>query len=134
MEERFGVKKRYFKPSFPEEDKMGFAKPSTPSHTLQLLNKYSRTDLLRSIHEKMQYQIDNPGKKHKSPLDNLMTVLKDVVDTWEPLNLFETVDRNPFHYDPGYEFDAEKDYAHDMKLFKHHLKELKKIKKEINDF
>ena len=45
------------------EDKMGFAVPKTPTHSLMLLNSYMRTDMLQHIHlrlHKMRAE-DGPG-------------------------------------------------------------------------
>lgn len=112
--------KRNHMPDFPPEDKMGFSVPVSPSHSLQLLNRYMRTDLLRSLHHHIHCMKDNaePG----SPLHYLAKSLKLVIESFDGVNIFECVERNPFHIDPGYEFDAEKDYLHDIKLMKHHLR------------
>lgn len=104
---------------YPDE-KMGFAVPRTPAHSLQLLNSYMRTDLLRNIHLRLHQLRDAnaPG----SPLDHISASLDRVIDTYGSINLFECVTRNHFHIDPDYEFRPEEDYAHDIKLMKHHLK------------
>lgn len=111
--------KRYYKPNFPEEDKMGFVKPAAPGHSLKLLNNYMRTDLLRSVHERIQLRVDE--KQPGSPLKHIADSLNEVVESYEHVNLFECVERNPFHLDPGYNFDPESDYLHDIKLMKFHL-------------
>jgi hypothetical protein len=114
---------------FPPEDEMGFAVPVSPSHSLKLLNSYMRTDLLRPLHQHLHRMKDTqePG----SPLNYLAKSLELVIGHFEGGNLFECVNRNPFYIDPGYEFDAEKDYLHDIKLMKHHLKCHKKTIKAI---
>lgn len=112
--------KRYHVPAFPPEDKMGFAVPAAPGHSLRLLNNYMRTDLLRPIHQHIHRIRDN--KEPGSPLHHLAKSLNLTIESYEDINLFECVNRNPFHFDPGYEFDAEKDYLHDIKLMKYHLK------------
>lgn len=122
--------KRYHSPSFPPEDNMGFATPVTPSHSLSLLNNYMRTDLLRSIHERIQRRIDDGTEG--SPLDHHVASLAEVLEMCEA-NLFEIVERNPFHIDPGYEFDREKDFLHDVELMKHHLNAQKKTQRELDE-
>lgn len=104
---------------FPD-DKMGFAVPKTPSHSLQLLNNYMRTDMLSHIHLRLHRMrdADEPG----SPLRHIEKSLEKVIDTYEGVNLFECFTRNPFHIDSDYEFRPEQDYQHDIKLMKHHLK------------
>lgn len=129
--ERFKPR-QYYQPDFPPENKMGFAVPATPGHSLRLLNHYMRTDLLRSIHERIQRKMEN--KEPGSPLKKLADSLADVIETYETVNLFECVQRNPHHVDPGYEFSAEKDYLHDIELMKHHLRAHVITLKEIEDF
>ena len=106
--------KSYYQPNFPEEDKMGFATPVSPAHSLKLLNEYMRTDLLRSIHEKIGHRRDQ--KYEGSPLKYLADSLAEVIKAHENLDLFESVERNPFHIDPSYKFDAENDYHHDIRV------------------
>lgn len=111
------------------EDKMGFAVPKTPTHSLMLLNSYMRTDMLQHIHlrlHKMRAE-DGPG----SPLHHMAKSLEQVIDTWGDINLFECFTRNQFHIDPDYEFRPEQDYPHDIRLMKHHLKCHRKTIKEL---
>ena len=122
--------KSYYQPNFPEEDKMGFTTPVSPAHSLKLLNEYMRTDLLRSIHEKVMYRRDQ--KYEGSPLKYLADSLAEVIEAQENLNLFECAKRNPFYIDPNYKFDAENDYHHDIKLMKHHLNKHQKTLSELN--
>jgi hypothetical protein len=122
--------KRYHSPSFPPEDNMGFATPAAPGHSMSLLNNYMRTDLLRSVHERIQRRIDDGAEG--SPLKHIADSLAEVIETCEA-NLFEIVERNPFHIDPGYEFDREKDFLHDVELMKHHLNAHKKTLREIDE-
>lgn len=116
---------------FPPEDGMGFAIPVSPGHSLKLLNEYMRTDLLQFIHGHLRRMIDNdePGP----PIAHVAKSLNLVIGTYEEVNLFECVSRNPFNIDPGYEFDTEKDYLHDIKLMEHHLKCHKKTIREIRE-
>ena len=104
----------------PPEDKMGFAVPKTPAHSLMVLNSYMRTDLLQHIHLRLHQIRDanEPG----SPLHHMAKSLERVIDTYDGINLFECFARNPFHIDPDYEFQQEQDYFHDIRLMKHHLK------------
>jgi hypothetical protein len=104
----------------PPEDKMGFAVPKTPTHSLMLLNSYMRTDMLQHIHSRLHKMRDSD--RDGSPLHQMAKTLEQVIDTWGDLNLFECFTRNPFHIDPDYEFRPEQDYLHDIRLMKHHLK------------
>ena len=85
----------------PPEDKLGFAVPKLPAHSLVLLNRYMRTDMLEHIHLPLHRMRDEnePG----SPLHHLAKSLEQVVDTYNGINLFECFTRNPFHIDPDYE-------------------------------
>lgn len=108
-------------PDLPPEDKMGFAVPKTPAHSLMLLNSYMRADMLQHIHvrlHKMRNEDNEPG----SPLHHMAKCLEQVIDTWDGINLVECFTRNHFHIDPDYEFRPEQDYLHDISLMKHHLK------------
>lgn len=118
---------------FPPEDKMGFAVPAAPGHSLRLLNDYMRTDLLRPIHQHLYRMRDNqePG----SPIHHLANSLKLVVACFDRMDLPECVGRNPFNIDPSYKFDAGKDCLHDIRLMKHHLKcHMKTIKELSRDY
>ncbi|MER9202932.1 hypothetical protein NKH74_27715 [Mesorhizobium sp. M0933] len=116
----------------PPEDKMGFAAPVTPAHSLRLLNNYMRTDLLRHIHLHVHQMKD--GNEPGSPLHYLAKSLERVVRAYDGLNLFECVTRNPFHIDPDYEFDPEQDYLHDLKLMRHHLKFHKRTIRDLGRY
>ena len=59
----------------------------------------------------------------------LIKSIEDVLALFGSNNLY--VERNPFNADRYYQFDPEQDYQHDIKLLKFHLKELKKILKDI---
>ena len=126
MSGHFG--KKFFE--YPSTDKMGFALPVSPSHSLQLLNNYMRTDLLRALHHHLHCMKDNdePG----SPLHHLAKSLTLVIDSFDKPKQPECVGRNPFHVDPSYVFNAEKDFLHDMELMKHHLNCHQKTLQKIN--
>jgi hypothetical protein len=126
---KFGFK-RYHSPSFPPEDNMGFATPAAPGHSMSLLNNYMRTDILRSLHQRIQRRIDDAIEG--SPLNHIADSLAEVIEICE-VNLFECVERNPFHIDPGYEFDREKDFLHDVELMKYHLNAHKKTLRELSE-
>lgn len=116
----------------PQEDKMGFAVPKTPAHSLLLLNSYMRTDLLRHIHQHLHQMKD--GNEPGSPLHYLAKSLERVIGDYDDVNLFECVTRNPFHIDPDYEFQPQQDYSHDMRLMKHHLKCHKRTIKDLGRY
>lgn len=112
------------------EDKMGFAVPNTPAHSLMLLNSYMRTNMLKHIHMWLHKMRDagEPG----SPLHHMAKSLEQVIDTRDGINLFECFTRNQFHIDPDYEFRPEQDYHHDIRLMKHHLNCHRKTIKELD--
>ena len=112
-------------------DKKGFAIPAAPGHSLRLLNDYMRTDLLRPLHLHMHRMKDN--QESGSPIHYLANSLERVLDSFEGVNLFECVVRNPYNIAPVYPFDAEKDYLHDIKLMKHHLKCHRKTIKQLDE-
>lgn len=74
-------------PDLPPEDKMGFAVPKTPAHSLMLLNRYMRTDMLQHIHVRLHKMRDEnePG----SPLHHMAKSLEQVIGTWDGINLVE---------------------------------------------
>jgi hypothetical protein len=113
---------------FPPEDKMGFAVPKTPAHSLMLLNSYMRTDMLQHIHIRL-HKRDEDGTG--SPLHHMAKSLEQVIDTWDSIDLFECFTRNPFHINPDYAFRPEQDYCHDIGLMKHHLKCHRKTIREL---
>jgi hypothetical protein len=114
----------------PPEDKMGFAVPKTPAHSLMLLNSYMRTDMLQHIHLRLHKMRDEnePG----SPLHHMAKSLEQVISTWDGINLVECFTRNHFHIDLDYEFRPEQDYLHDIRLMKHHLKCHRSTIKELD--
>lgn len=114
----------------PDEDKMGFAVPKTPTHSLMLLNSYMRTDMLQHIHSRLHKMRDMEGSG--SPLHQMAKTLEEVVDTWGDVNLFECFTRIQYHIDPDYELQPEQDYLHDIRLVKHHLKSHRKTIKEMD--
>lgn len=60
------------------QDKMGFAVPKTPAHSIMLLNSYMRTDMLRHIHLRL-HKMSEPG----SPLHHMAKSLDSVINTYE---------------------------------------------------
>lgn len=111
------------------EDLMGFAVPVSPAHSLRLLNDYMRTDLLLSIHRHIRQRIDQ--KKRGSPLHHLAKSLAYVIGAYDGVNLFECVARNQYHINPDDELQPERDYQHDIRLMKHHLKCHRKTIREL---
>ena len=111
---------------------MGFATPVSPAHSLLLLNSYMRTDLLLGIHRHVHRLSDENAAK--SPIHHLAGSIAHVVAAWDGINLFECVGRNTLHIDPDFEFNPEPDYAHDIKLMKHHLRCLRRTIKDLARF
>ena len=111
---------------------MGFAVPVSPGHSLLLLNSYMRTDLLLSIHQHVHRMKDR--NESGSPLQYLAESLGHVIAAYDGINLFECVARNSLHIDPDFEFDAEQDYAHDIKLMKHHLECHRRTMKDLKRY
>ena len=116
----------------PSKDKMGFAVPKTPAHSLMLLNSYMRTDLLRHIHLLLHQMRDEnePG----SPLDYLARSLEQVIVACDGRNLSDRVTCNPFHIDPDYEFQPEQNYLQDIRLMKHHRKCHRRTIKDLDRY
>ncbi len=104
---------------------MKIEKPCSPSHCLKMLNDYMRTDILRSVHQRIQARMDQRDKK--SPLEILIESIEEVLATFEGGNLFECVGPNPFNSDPRYRFHPEPDYQHDIRLLKSQLGSLQEI-------
>lgn len=111
---------------------MGFAIPVSPAHSLLLLNSYMRTDLLLGIHRHVHRLRDENAAE--SPIHHLAGSIAHVVSAWGGINLFECVGRNTLHIDPDFEFDPEPDFAHDIKLMKHHLRCLRRTIKDLARF
>lgn len=116
----------------PSEDRLGFANPASPAHSLRLLNDYMRTDLLRHIHLHVHQMRDQ--KKPGSPLHHLAKSLEQVIGAYDGVNLFECVTRNTFHIGPDYDFQPEHDYRHDIRLMKHHLRCHRSTIKELGRY
>jgi hypothetical protein len=116
----------------PQDDKMGFAVPKTPAHSLMLLNSYMRTDMLQHIHLRLHQMRD--AKRPGSPLCHMVESLERVIDNYDGVDLFECFARNPFHIDPDYEFHQKQDYVHDIRLMKHHLKCHRRTIKDLNRY
>ena len=119
-------------PDLPLEDKMGFAVPKTPAHSLMLLNSYMRTDLLRHIHLLLHQMRDEnePG----SPLHHLARSLERVIVACDGRNLSDRVTRNLFHIELDYTFRPEQDYLHDIRLMKHHRKCHRRTIKDLDRY
>ncbi len=111
---------------------MKIEKPCSPGHCLKMLNDYMRTDILRSVHQRIQARMDQRDKK--SPLEILIESIEEVLATFEGSNLFECVGPNPFNSDPRYRFHPEHDYQHDIKLLKSQLGSLREILAGLDTF
>jgi len=111
------------------EDEKGFAVPKSPSHSLQLLNRHMRTNLLLHVHRDVRTAMESDPKK--SPLHHLARSLERIVREARAGVKVETVTKNPMHVDPHREFDSAEDCAHDLNLMKHHLRCHKKTIDEI---
>ena len=71
------------------------------------------------------------AKTPGSPIHHLAQGLEWVLDLYGDVNSFVCVTRNPYHMAPEFEFRAEEDYAHDLRLMKHHLKCHRQTIKEL---
>jgi hypothetical protein len=80
---------------FPSEDRMGFAVPVSPAHSLLLLNSYMRTDLLLGIHRHVHRMRDQ--NVAGSPIHHLADSFAHVVNAYDGINLFECVAHNTLH-------------------------------------
>jgi hypothetical protein len=109
---------------------MKIEKPCSPGHCLKMLNDNMRTDILRNVHQHIKARMDQRAKK--SPLKILIESIEEVLGTFEGINLFECVERNPFNIDPRYRFNPEPDYKHDIKLLNSQLKSLREILASID--
>lgn len=63
----------------PDEDKMGFAVPKTPTRSLMPLNSYMRTDVLQHMHSCLHKMRDKEGAglhyiRRQRPLNRLSTL------------------------------------------------------------
>ncbi|RLV57827.1 hypothetical protein D5018_20495 [Parashewanella curva] len=116
-----------------KEDKNGFVTPCSPSHSLQMLNNYMRTDLLQLIH--VQIHKFKELQLNQSPLVYLINSLSDVIKLVSKKGqlLMDTVCQNPFHHHPIFDLEPSTDSEHDIKLMRFHLNELKKIQMELDD-
>ena len=65
-------------------------KPCSPGHCLKMLNENMRTDILRSVHQRIQVRMDQRDKK--SPLEILIESIEEVLGTFEGINLYECVE------------------------------------------
>ncbi len=117
---------------FPPEDRLGFAVPVSPSHSLLLLNSYMRTDLLLGIHRHVHRMRDQNAAG--SPIHHLADSIAHVVAAYDGIKLFECVARKTLHIDLDFEFGPEPDYAHDIKLMKHHLRWLQRTFRDFTHF
>ncbi len=111
---------------------MIFEKPCSPGHCLKMLNDNMRTDILRSVHQRVQARMDQ--RDQRSPLEILIESIEEVLGTFEGINLFECVERNPFNSDPGYRFNPESDYQHDIMLLKSQLGSLREIFESLDHY
>ncbi len=114
------------------KDNSGFDIPASPGHSLKMMNDHMKTDVLRLIHEHLislrEQKVDD------SPLEQLAKNLKLVLSNVDNLTFCNSINRNPFNIEPSYNFDEKKDFQHDLKLMKHHLKCHLKTIKELEMF
>jgi hypothetical protein len=104
---------------------MKIEKPCSPGHCLKILNGNMRTDILRSVHQRIQARMDQRDKK--SPLEIFIESIEEVIESFEGIDLYECFGRNPFNIDPGYRFNPKPDYNQDIKLLKSQLGSLREI-------
>lgn len=96
-----------------------------------MLNENMRTDILRSVHQRIQVRMDQRDKK--SPLEILIESIEEVLGTFEGINLYECVEHNPFNIDPGYRLNPEPDYNHDFNLLRSQLRSLREILASLSE-
>ena len=113
----------------PKDEKGGFLTPCSPGHSLKLLNNYMRTNLLIFIHGKVLKRKDICARQ--SPMEHIIGAINDVLTAWKGTNLFESFLKNPLHYNPSFDLEAEEDFNHDIKLMMFHLKALRRTLKNI---
>ena len=111
---------------------MKIEKPRSPGHCLMMLNNHMRTDMLRNVHEGIWARRDQRGKK--SPLALLIESIEEVLEVFDESNLVACVGPNPFNREPGYRFQPEADYDHDVQLLKSQLGSLREILEELDSF
>lgn len=116
------------------EDKKGFAVPASPSHSLRMLNNYMRTDLLMHIHMHIHKRMNADKKQRLTPLHYIAESLDHLIQCYDKINLFECFQKSSYHFDPGFDFQPEQDFRHDIKLMKHHRKCHRRTIKEIESF
>ncbi len=115
----------------PEEDKGGFLAPCSSGHALKLLNSYMRTNLLKLIHGNVHKNKETHPRQ--SPLKTLIAAINGVLASWKETNLFECFNRNSFHFNPLFEFEAIEDFNHDIKLMTFHMEVLCQSLKRIKE-
>ena len=111
---------------------MKIEKPCSPGHCLKILNENMRTDILRNVHQGVQARINQRDKR--SPLEILIESIEDVLETFDGINLYECVQRNPFNTDSGHRFNPQSDYYSDIRLLKSQLGSLRGILASLDKY
>ncbi|WP_440993570.1 hypothetical protein [Cysteiniphilum litorale] len=120
----------------PEKDKAGFTDILSPSHSLQLLNKYIRTNLIILVHgfyHDSKHILDE--SEDSSPLEILNNSIKQVLTLCQ-LNpeIYKKLEPSELHIRRGFVLRPKEDFDHDVKLLKHHEALQAKKLSEIEEF
>lgn len=114
----------------PESEKGGYCVPATPQRTLYFLKHYMRTDMVYDVSKHVRSRMEK--RPRVSNISHVINGIKDTVDYWKELNLYEIMNKNEYHCNPLFDLEPEEDFEHDIKLMEFHIKELKKIQRGVN--
>jgi hypothetical protein len=116
----------------PSEDKAGFAEIRSPSHSLQLLNKYVRTDLIILVHG--CYHEQKKQSDDKSPLELLRNAILIALDMCENKpDICDKLKPSKLHIKHGFALSPQEDYEHDVKLLKYHAYRHHQVLESFNE-
>jgi hypothetical protein len=101
--------------------------PSSPGHCLKILNEHMRTDLLRSLHARLEEGRD--GSPGSPPLDSLIESIKWTLASVPRPDNGDSVEVNPLNLDAVIHGVSTDDQTHDIKLLAKHLLYLEKLKR-----
>jgi|TARA_R110002167_G_scaffold184717_1_gene385189 hypothetical protein len=105
------------------KDNQGFITPLSPSHSLQLLNKYLRTTLVIFIHGAVKEFTKEYPKL--SPLEHLINGIAHTLIRFKDADKYDVFEANPISSEPRFKRNPEEDFKHDLKLMLFQLKELR---------
>lgn len=101
--------------------------PSSPGHCLKILNEHMRTDLLRSLHARLEEGRD--GSPGSSPLDSLIESIKWTLASVPRPDNGDSVEVNPLNLNAVIHGVSMDDQTHDIKLLAKQLLYLEKLKR-----